>query len=106
MEKISECEEMIMSVLWAEEDAPDLMTVTESANRKFEKEWKIQTVATFLKRLEQKGLIAIYKVGRYSHYQPLVHLDDYRRSIFMHMKKMLRFKSNEEMAEFIRKIEG
>lgn len=77
-EKLSQCEEMIMSILWSAEEDLDLMTVTAKAEERFGKVWKLQTVATFMTRLEKNKYISIYKVGRYSHYQPIVSLDEYR----------------------------
>ena len=73
MEKeVSSCEKMIMSVLTRADEDLDLMTVTERMKIEFGKEWKLQTVATFMVRLQKKGYIDIYKVGRYSHYKPKV----------------------------------
>lgn len=76
--RISECEEMIMKILWEDEKDLDLATVTERAKKRFAKEWKLQTVATFMVRLKGKGWIDIYRIGRYSHYHPLVSVEQYR----------------------------
>lgn len=76
--KLSECEEMIMKILWADEKDLDLVTVTQRAKERFGKEWKLQTVATFMTRLKGKGWIEIYRIGRYSHYHPLVSVEQYR----------------------------
>ena len=87
MVKLAESEEMVMCVLWGGED-PDLETVTNTVNARFKKTWKIQTVATFLTRLEMKGYISIYKVGRYSHYHPVVSLEEYRKEKLQQLKDM------------------
>lgn len=75
---ISECEEMIMKIIWADEEDLDLATITARANYRFGKSWKLQTVATFMTRLNMKGWIYIYRIGRYSHYHPLVSVEQYR----------------------------
>ena len=103
-EKLAECEEMIMSVLWSADEDMTLDEVTEKVNIRFGKNWKIQTVATFLTRLKNKGYISIYRVGRYSHYHPEVKLDDYRRTVLQHVKEILLVESIDRMADFIKNM--
>lgn len=79
MNKLTECEEMVMKIIWSESSDPDLMTVTNKVNAAFEKKWKIQTVATFLTRLKEKGFIDVYKIGRYSHYHPIADFKEYKK---------------------------
>ena len=78
--EISVCERMIMKVLWDADEDLDLMTVTARVKEEFGKEWKLQTVATFMTRLQKKGYINIYRIGRYSHYHPLVEKDEFKMS--------------------------
>ena len=61
--KLSDCEEMIMKVLWDAEEDLDLIQVTERVGVRYGKEWKLQTVATFMTRLKNKGWIDIYKIS-------------------------------------------
>lgn len=88
-EKLAECEEMIMSILWAAEEDLDLMTVTAKAKERFGKEWKLQTVATFMTRLQKKKYLSIYRIGRYSHYHPIVSLDEYRQAKLIEITNLL-----------------
>ncbi|MBR2403877.1 MAG: BlaI/MecI/CopY family transcriptional regulator [Lachnospiraceae bacterium] len=78
--EISVCERMIMKVLWDSEEDLDLMTVTARVKEEFGKDWKLQTVATFMTRLQKKKYIDIYRIGRYSHYHPLVKKDEFKMS--------------------------
>ena len=78
--EISVCERMIMRVLWDADEDLDLMTVTARVKDEFGKEWKLQTVATFMTRLQKKGYIDIYRIGRYSHYHPLVEKNEFKMS--------------------------
>jgi len=78
--EISVCERMIMKVLWDADEDLDLMTVTARVKEEFGKEWKLQTVATFMTRLQKKKYIDIYRIGRYSHYHPLVEKDEFKMS--------------------------
>jgi len=111
--ELSTCEKIIMSILWSAKEDLDLTTVTAKALERFGKEWKLQTVATFMTRLEKKKYISIYKVGRFSHYHPEVKLEDYRKQQLEEMKGLLFFgggytqveriqtMSEEELAEFL-----
>ncbi len=76
--EISVCEKMIMKVLWDAEEDLDLITVTARVKEEFGKVWKLQTVATFMTRLQKKGYINIYRIGRYSHYHPIVAKNDFK----------------------------
>ena len=100
--KLSECEEMIMSILWNNDEDLDLQSVTDQIRTKYGREWKLQTVDTFMKRLQKKGYINIYRVGRYSHYQPAVKLYDYRKQKFCEMKELLLFDNTVAMSKFLR----
>lgn len=100
-EKLTECEEMIMSILWSSEEDLDLMTVTDNAKERFGKEWKLQTVATFMTRLEKKKYISVYRIGRYSHYHPVVSKDEYRKEKVEEVCGILFEEDLEQMARFI-----
>lgn len=77
--KISECEEMVMRAIWVETEAPDLATITQNVNEKFDKAWRIQTVSTFLTRLQKKNWLEIQGERRRHCYKPLISLDTYRK---------------------------
>ena len=74
--KMSGSEMEIMKVIW-ELAAPvtlsQLLSIFES------KEWKIQTLATFLTRLSDKGLIAITKRTKGNIYAPTITEQKYRQ---------------------------
>ena len=54
--ELSGCEKMVLGCIYEyqrrNEVAPDLISIVELANMKFEKDWKKQTVCTFLSRME------------------------------------------------------
>ena len=103
-EKLAECEEMIMSILWSSEEDLDLITVTAKAKERFGKEWKLQTVATFMTRMEKKKYISIYRIGRYSHYHPVVSLDEYRNWKLMEVRKMLFDDNQQELEIYVNEM--
>ena len=78
--EISTCERMVMKVVWESEEALDLANVMSRVNEEFSKDWKPQTVSTFLARLVRKGYLSTYRKGRYTYYQPLVDERDFKAS--------------------------
>jgi len=102
--KLTECEEMILSILLNSDDDLTLTEIMEKAKSRFQKEWKMQTVWTLLARMELKGYISSYKVGRYSHYKPEIKLCDFREQKFREMRELLLFDSTESMADFIKNM--
>ena len=100
--KLSECEEMILSILLNSDDDLTLTEIMEKAKSRFQKEWKMQTVATFMKRMEEKEYISSYRVGRYSHYKPEIKLCDFREQKFREIQELLLFSSTVDMADFLR----
>ncbi len=69
-----------MKIIWESEEDPDLAHVMNGVNQEFGKNWKPQTVSTFLARLVKKGYLSVYRKGRYSYYQPLVSKEEFKTS--------------------------
>lgn len=80
-EKLTECEEMVMKAVWDAGEELSLMEIMHRVNDKYHKQWKPQTVSTFLARLVQKGYLRHYRQGRAFFYQILVPLETYRVQI-------------------------
>ena len=104
-QKLSECEEMIMKVIWGESADPNLLTVTEKVNARFNKNWKIQTVATFLTRLQSKGWIKIYRVEKYSHYKALIGLEAYRDIKLAELLELYNVEDSEALEQVALKLQ-
>lgn len=100
--KLSECEEMILSILLNSDEDLTLTEIMDRAKNRFQKEWKMQTVWTLLARMERKGYISSYKVGRYSHYKPEIKLCYFREQKFREIQELLLFSSIVAMADFLR----
>lgn len=75
--KLSEAEKYIMSVIWDADKDINLNDLAIMLKNRYNKEWQLQTIATFLKRIEKKGAIRIEKKGRYSYYYPLISKEEY-----------------------------
>lgn len=68
LDKLSSCEEKIMSVIWDCKDIPSFSNIKENANLRYSEKWKTQTVSTFLNRLCKKGYLRQIKDGRSTYY--------------------------------------
>lgn len=100
-EKLTECEEMVMSVIWKVDEDPDVQQVSEQLKTKFGKDWKIQTILTFIARMREKGYISTHRVGRCNRYHPEIDLQQYRAWKLEEVRRILLFDSQEKMAEFV-----
>ena len=78
LENLTDCEQLVMKTVWDAADELSLMEVMQRVNDKYHKQWKPQTVSTFLARLVRKGYLRHYRQGRVFFYQILVSLDEYK----------------------------
>lgn len=101
MQKISECEELIMSVIWSSEEVLDSATIIARANKRFNKNWKPQTVSTFLVRLVKKEFLSSMREGRHHYYVPLVAKNDYVKYLLDEIT--IRFLGEKERIEIVKK---
>lgn len=74
---ISTCERLVMKVIWDSPEELALQEIMTRVNAENHKEWKPQTVSTFLTRLVKKGFLTLYRKSRYCFYQPLVSKHEY-----------------------------
>lgn len=74
--RLSECQAMVMSILW---DEPDIgfQEICEKVNQRFKKQRAPQTISTYLGRLEQKDYLDRQKEGKYYKYYSLVSQEEY-----------------------------
>ncbi len=69
--KMSETEAEIMEVLWSAEEPMSASRLIDYFAENHGKVWKAPTLATFLARLTQKGLVESERRGRVVYYFPL-----------------------------------
>jgi predicted transcriptional regulator len=75
LRRISDAEKSIMEFIWAA-GAP--VTTAEIIRHLPEgKEWKQNTVVTFLSRLTEKGVLKATRTGKVNHYEPCVTEQEY-----------------------------
>ena len=81
MRSLTESEEIVMKSVW---ELGGNCTLSQIVKQSAEhgKIWQLQTVATFLKHLEEKQYVRPYKDGRFLHYEVLVPEKDYKKGAF------------------------
>lgn len=79
--KMSETEAEIMEVLWDSETPMSAAELMDYFAERRGKVWKAPTLATFLSRLSQKGLVASDRRGRVPYYHPILTRAAYTQSI-------------------------
>lgn len=78
LRKMSGTEKQIMMLIWQAEELP--VTASEVQQLAGDvKEWKHTTIATFLQKLCQKGVLRVVKKGNTNLYYPLVTEEEYLR---------------------------
>ena len=87
MKKLPDAEFDIMKIVWSNE--PPVTTPEIMRQLGADKEWKIQTVVTFMCRLTERGFLRSEKLGKERSYYPLVSKDEY-----------LRFETDNFMKQF------
>lgn len=71
------------------------MEIMQRVNDKYHKQWKPQTVSTFLAHLVQKGYLRHYRQGRTFLYQILVPFEAYRAQITREFDKFWYYDSGD-----------
>lgn len=76
--QITESEKITMKCVWDLGNGARLAQILELADTKYGRDWKPQTVSTFLGKLVRKGFLEQYRDGRYFYYRIIVKKEDYR----------------------------
>lgn len=101
-ENLTNCEEMVMKIVWDAEKELDLSSVTRRVNETYHKEWKPQTVSTFLSRLVRKGYLMHYRQGRVFYYRILVPQKKYLEEM---AERFAEFWKQENVEVFLEALE-
>ena len=86
---ISESESMIMEYLWKQEEGKTFGDITEYLNTTCQKDWKRQTINTFIKRLTEKGLLVSQNTVKKRVYYPAMNYTEYKQGKYQHQTGML-----------------
>lgn len=102
MKRISDAEEMVMSVVWNNEESMPLEEIRNKSNDMYKKEWKPQTVSTFLARLCKKGFLSSVRKGRYYFYTPIISRQEYAKMSYNLMVSRFYRGDEEKMIADVR----
>lgn len=96
--EITECEKVVMKCVWDSPHELSMQEITEMVNTQHGKNWKTQTVSTFLARLVKKDYLKMYRKGRCFYYQPLVDKEEYKDDV---LRDYVEFWNNGSMTAFV-----
>ena len=98
---LTESEKITMKCVWDLGEGARLAHIMEVANSRYKKNWKPQTVSTFLGKLVRKGFLEQYRDGRYFYYHILVSRHDYRCRM---LRDDLDFWDDGDVDEFVSEL--
>ena len=93
--EITDCERLVMLIIWDASKDLSMQEICAECNQRFGKNWKTQTVSTFLARLVQKGSLSMQRKGRVFYYTPLVTKQEYIESTIPQLLKLLGISREE-----------
>ncbi len=94
---LTECEKIVMKTVWDAGKDVSLVEIMAAIQDKYGKEWKRQTVSTFLLHLIQKNFLTSYRVGRVFYYHEEVSEEEYRLRV---TGEFLQFWYDNSIEEF------
>lgn len=97
-EELTGCELLVMKVIWGSEEVLSIQDITSQINRIYHKEWKTQTVSTFLSRIVKKGYLDMQRKGRVFYYYPQITEDEYGKR---EIKKCVDFWSDGKIDSLV-----
>ncbi len=98
IEKLTESEEIVMKAIWDCDKEPVLSDVIERVNGHYGKDWRPQTVSTFLAKLVRKNYLKLCRNGRIYTYKILISEGDYRQKLYL---QHISFWNNNDICAFI-----
>lgn len=94
--QLTDSEEIVMKCIWDIGDDMCLSQIMEYT-KEYGKDWKSQTVSTFLSKLVLKGFIDPYRKGRYFHYKVLITEKEYKTG---KLGRYLTFWNKDDIGSF------
>ena len=89
MQKLSDCEEKVMLVIWQSKELLSYKDIMIKVEERFGDKWKSETACTFIDRLRRKGYLHSVKEGRYTYSEAIVNFDNYRKAQLQELIKKL-----------------
>lgn len=96
--ELTAAETVVMKCIWDADHEPGLSEIVNAANTVYGKEWKPQTVSTFVERLRAKDYLKMKRAGRVVTYEVLVTEDEYRTA---QARKFVSFWNGGSIRQFL-----
>lgn len=101
---LSKCEELIMMCIWNTDKPLNCVELEAILRIKYKKTWRLQTICTFLTRLQSKNYIYSSKDGRYTYYYPIISKADYQQFVVRNLLSNVFDNSSQELLETMMKV--
>ena len=101
IENLTESEEIVMKAVWDCNKEPVLSDVVTRVNDFYGKDWKPQTVSTFLQKLVRKNYLKLQRNGKIYTYKILVSEAEYREKLYRHH---ISFWNHNDVVEFVEEM--
>lgn len=101
--EITESERLIMDYLWDSSTSKNFAEIMGYLEKSEGKEWKKQTINTFLKRLINKGLVDSETNGKVKFYKPSIEKNEYMQG---EAQAYLNHSYNGSLGNFISALSG
>lgn len=75
---LSDSEHEVMELLWKKKEPVTFREILDYFEKNTEKNWKKQTINTFLVRLQHKGILKVIENGKYKEYVPVITKEEYK----------------------------
>lgn len=95
IERLTDGEEAVMKAVWDCRKEPVLSDIVERVTGIYGRDWKPQTVSTFLAKLVRKNYLKLQRNGKIYTYKVLVSEEDYNREQLKRLYIYL-YKGNKE----------
>ena len=97
--ELTPIEEMVLMVIWDFDEKPHLSDIVKGINERYGKDWRPQTISTYLAHLVRKGDLSFERKGRVFLYTPLV---DKKSFCKQQLKNMYEYYGNYSFVDFFR----
>lgn len=97
--KLTPIEEKVMMVIWDSDGKPYLSEIVKEINERYGKDWRPQTISTYLAHLVRKGYLSFERKGKVFLYTPLV---DKKSFCKQQLKNMYEYYGNYSFVDFFR----
>ena len=98
MDELTKAELLVMKSIWEMGDGKTLQEIVDYTNTHSNKEWKPQTVSTYLAKLCLKNYIQMKRAGRTITYEILITEEDYKSE---QAREFVAFWNNGSLKQFI-----